>query len=174
MDIKEALYTTRAMRRVRPDPVPIDVQARILDAAIRAPTGGNTQNWRFLLVDDPEVDLAGSDPSTAHSIEQLWATIYADRLAAAAGRSRFCREHPDAQGAALCPVVGRPLRTGAAVPVRLRPGRSDRWLHLPGGVERPAGGPRRGGGELTDRGPRGSSTPRRCSTSWVSPATSTG
>ena len=43
------------MRRVRPDPVPLDVQAKILDAAIRAPTGGNAQNWRFLLVDDHEV-----------------------------------------------------------------------------------------------------------------------
>jgi nitroreductase len=46
VDIEEALYTTRAMRRVRPDPIPLDVQAKILDAAIRAPTGGNAQNWR--------------------------------------------------------------------------------------------------------------------------------
>ena len=43
------------MRRCRPDPIPEDVQARILDAAIRAPSGGNTQNWRFMLVDDPAV-----------------------------------------------------------------------------------------------------------------------
>src|SRR5271155_756112 len=52
MDVYEALYTTRAMRRVRPDPIPQDAQARILDAAIRAPSGGNAQAWRFLLVDD--------------------------------------------------------------------------------------------------------------------------
>ena len=37
MDIREALYTTRAMRRVKPDPIPEDVQMRILDATIRAP-----------------------------------------------------------------------------------------------------------------------------------------
>ncbi len=55
MDVYEALYTTRAMRRLKPDLVPADVQRRILDAAIRAPTGGNAQSWRFLLVDDPEV-----------------------------------------------------------------------------------------------------------------------
>lgn len=53
MDIYEALYTTRAMRRLKPDPVPYDVQARILDAAIRAPN--IDQQWRFLLVDDPEI-----------------------------------------------------------------------------------------------------------------------
>jgi len=55
MDIYEALYTTRAMRRVRPDPIPLEVQARMLDAAIRAPSGGNSQNWRFLLADDTDV-----------------------------------------------------------------------------------------------------------------------
>ncbi len=83
MDIEEALYTTRAMRRVRPDPVPLDVQAKILDAAIRAPTGGNAQNWRFMLVDDADV-IARLGPLYRDSIEQLWQTIYADRLAAAA------------------------------------------------------------------------------------------
>jgi nitroreductase len=83
VNIDEALYTTRAMRRVRPDPVPRDVQAKILDAAIRAPTGGNAQNWRFLLVDDREV-IGQIGPLYRHSIEQLWLTVYADRLAAAA------------------------------------------------------------------------------------------
>ena len=53
MDVYEALYTTRSMRRLRPDPIPLDAQARILDAAIRAPNPGNSQAWRFLLVDDP-------------------------------------------------------------------------------------------------------------------------
>jgi nitroreductase len=55
MDIHEALYTTRAMRRLRPDPIPLDAQARIVDAAVRAPSGGNQQGWRFLLVDDPAI-----------------------------------------------------------------------------------------------------------------------
>ena len=55
MDVYEALYTTRAMRRVKPDLIPEETQARILDAAIRAPTGGNAQGWRFMLIDDKEV-----------------------------------------------------------------------------------------------------------------------
>src|SRR5256885_9003263 len=81
-DIREVLYTTRAMRRVRPDPVPPDVLARILDAAIRAPSGGNMQAWRFLVVDDPTVKAAIA-PLYRDSIAQLWRTVYADRLAAA-------------------------------------------------------------------------------------------
>ncbi len=82
MDALEALYTTRAMRRVTAEPIPHDVQARILDAAIRAPSGGNTQNWRFLLVDDADVK-ARIGPLYRDSIEQLWKTVYADRIAAA-------------------------------------------------------------------------------------------
>ena len=53
MDIYEAIYTTRSMRRLKPDPIPYDVQARILDAAIRAPHIG--EGWRFILVDDLEI-----------------------------------------------------------------------------------------------------------------------
>lgn len=55
MDLREALYTTRAMRRITDQPVPESTQARILDAAVRVPSAGNTQTWRFLLVDDPDV-----------------------------------------------------------------------------------------------------------------------
>lgn len=82
MDVYEALYTTRAMRRVRPDPIPMDVQAKILDAAIRAPSGGNSQNWRFLLVDDPEIRSA-LGPLYRECIDQLWDTIYKERVEAA-------------------------------------------------------------------------------------------
>ena len=38
MDTFEALYTTRAMRRVKPDPIPEEVVQRMLDAGIRAPS----------------------------------------------------------------------------------------------------------------------------------------
>lgn len=79
MDLTEALYTTRAMRRVRPDPIPLDVQARILDAAIRAPSGGNQQNWRFLLVDDKAV-IGQLAPLYRDALSQLWVTIYKDQL----------------------------------------------------------------------------------------------
>src|ERR1700753_1155943 len=82
MDLHEALYTTRAMRRVRPDPIPLDVQARILDAAIRAPSGGNQQNWRFMWVDDPGKKAALA-PLYQHAMGELWKTVYKDQLDAA-------------------------------------------------------------------------------------------
>ena len=85
MDVREALYTTRAMRRVTSEPIPLDVQARIMDAAVRAPSGGNTQNWRFLLVDSPEVK-AKLGPIYRTAMEFLWSSYYKDRLDAAHAR----------------------------------------------------------------------------------------
>jgi len=53
--IFEVMSSTRSMRRLKPDPIPDEVLYKILDAGIRAPSGGNTQHWRFLVVKDPQV-----------------------------------------------------------------------------------------------------------------------
>ncbi|MCC6793468.1 MAG: nitroreductase family protein, partial [Thermomicrobiales bacterium] len=82
MDLYEALYTTRAMRRLKPDPVPLNVQARILDAAIRAPSGGNAQQWRFMLVDDPDL-RAKIGTIYKECADPLWERAYGEKLAAA-------------------------------------------------------------------------------------------
>ena len=50
----EAIHSARAIRRFKPDPVPETVLTEILDAAIRAPSAGNSQNWVFLVVRDAE------------------------------------------------------------------------------------------------------------------------
>ncbi|MHB8576433.1 MAG: nitroreductase family protein [Dehalococcoidia bacterium] len=55
MDVLEVIYTTRAMRRLKPDPIPADVLRQIMDAAIRAPSGGNSQGWSFIVVQDAEL-----------------------------------------------------------------------------------------------------------------------
>lgn len=70
MDLHEALYTTRAMRRLKPDPIPHDAQQRILDAAIRAPNIG--EEWRFLLVDDP-----GVKAKLAPLYQEAWQALFA-------------------------------------------------------------------------------------------------
>jgi nitroreductase len=49
----EAMSTLRAVRRLRPDPIPEDVLERILQAAAWAPSGGNVQPWRVVVVQDP-------------------------------------------------------------------------------------------------------------------------
>src|SRR5262245_40862905 len=52
MDFREVIETTGACRLHRPDPVPDAVLKRVLDAARYAPTGGNRQGVRFLVVRD--------------------------------------------------------------------------------------------------------------------------
>ncbi len=50
----EAMYSARALRQLKPDPVPEELLTRLLDAAIRAPSAGNSQNWIFMVVRDAE------------------------------------------------------------------------------------------------------------------------
>jgi nitroreductase len=54
IDLFEAIYTARAQRRLRPDPVPEELITRVLDAATRAPSAGNAQNWHFVVIRDAE------------------------------------------------------------------------------------------------------------------------
>jgi nitroreductase len=54
-DIFHILYTCRSMRRLKPDPVPDELIYKVLDAGIRAPSGGGVQAWRFLVVTDPDI-----------------------------------------------------------------------------------------------------------------------
>jgi nitroreductase/alkylhydroperoxidase family enzyme len=52
-DLYEAASTTRAVRRLRPDPIPEPVLRRVLRAASWAPSGGNLQPWHVIAVRDP-------------------------------------------------------------------------------------------------------------------------
>jgi nitroreductase len=54
-DLFETMSTMRAMRRLKPDPVPDELINKILQAGQWAPSGGNNQTWRFLVVKDPAV-----------------------------------------------------------------------------------------------------------------------
>ena len=55
IELFEAVYSQRQITRYRPDPVPKDAIDKIIDAAIRAPSGGNTQPWEFIVITDPDV-----------------------------------------------------------------------------------------------------------------------
>jgi len=55
MSLHEAMYTQRAIRNFTSDQVSDQVVTTILDAAVRAPNGGNTQRWSFLVIRDREI-----------------------------------------------------------------------------------------------------------------------
>ena len=51
----DIMYSTRSMRKLKTDPIPDEVLYQILEAGTRAPSGTNTQHWRFIVVKDPAV-----------------------------------------------------------------------------------------------------------------------
>jgi nitroreductase len=51
----EAMYTARSLRRFKPDPIPEEVLFQLFDAAIRAPSGRNAQDWRFVVITEPGI-----------------------------------------------------------------------------------------------------------------------
>ena len=53
--IFEIMYSMRAMRRLKPDPIPEETLKKIVDAGIHAPSGGNLQDWAFVLIRDAEL-----------------------------------------------------------------------------------------------------------------------
>ena len=52
--IFEVMYSTRAMRRLKSDPVPRDLLLRLIDAANQAPSASNSQTARWIIVTERE------------------------------------------------------------------------------------------------------------------------
>jgi nitroreductase len=55
MPLEEVMTTQRAIRRLKPDPVDDALIRRLLELALKAPTGSNAQNWEFIVVKDVRV-----------------------------------------------------------------------------------------------------------------------
>ncbi|HET6316056.1 MAG TPA: nitroreductase family protein [Chloroflexota bacterium] len=52
MPIGEAMFSQRSIRLFRPDPIAVDDLRLIIEAAVKAPSGGNRQPARFLVLTD--------------------------------------------------------------------------------------------------------------------------
>jgi nitroreductase len=96
------LTTTRSVRK-RLDferPVPREVVLECLDIALQAPSGGNSQPWRWLIVDDPDTRarLAGlyrrsHDPYMAANREAAEATGRAVVMGRIMDSSQYLSDH---------------------------------------------------------------------------------
>jgi nitroreductase len=70
MPLGEAMRTQRAIRRLKPDPVDEEIILRCIELALKAPTGGNSQSWQWILVRD-----RGVKAKLARLYRQSW-SIY--------------------------------------------------------------------------------------------------
>src|ERR1700738_714320 len=55
MPVGEAMFSQRSIRRFRPDPIPAEDLELLFEAAAKAPSGGNRQPGRFLVLTDPDL-----------------------------------------------------------------------------------------------------------------------
>ena len=72
MDIFEAIKTRRSIRKYKPDPVSEADLQKILEAAQWAPSWGNTQCWRFILVRDADIKARVSETLFKVRFEDGW------------------------------------------------------------------------------------------------------
>ena len=87
----EIMATTRSMRRLKPDPVPAALIRKILEAGVSAPSGGNMQRWRFLVIRDPKIKQ-----TVGTYYKRTWDEVVAPRYrtgepAPGTSRERFLR-----------------------------------------------------------------------------------
>ena len=72
----EAMYTQRAIRYLKPDPVPDELITRIIEAGTQAPSGGNRQPWKFIVIQDSELK---------RRIGELYRTVFGGHVPGAQG-----------------------------------------------------------------------------------------
>ena len=87
----DIIRTTRSMRRLKPDPVPNELIRKILEAGVCAPSGGNMQRWRFLVIHDPKIkETVGALYKRAWD-EQVAPRYRSGEPAPGTSRERFAR-----------------------------------------------------------------------------------
>jgi nitroreductase len=92
LTVLDALHSTPARRYLAADPIPDDVLWNILDAAIRGPSGGNTQLWGWVVVTDQQVK-----DRVAAWYRVNWEAAYGSR------REQILSAPPDTTGEGLTP-----------------------------------------------------------------------
>jgi Nitroreductase family len=106
MPLGEAIFTQRSIRRFKPDAIPVRDIRLILEAAVRAPNGGNQQIARFLVVNDRK---------TIRGFGELYREAW------------WAKRHDEGSGSAkTCRVAFTP-RPGWQTRWRAYPASSSRW-----------------------------------------------
>jgi nitroreductase len=113
MDVFEAMGTCRAMRHLKPDPVPAELVEQVLWAATRAPSPGNSQGWDFVVV---------RDAAKKARIAEAVATVMADRVAAMPRPDRSTRLMLDGTGNLIATLHRAPVLIFVAGGVIYPPG----------------------------------------------------
>ena len=142
--IFEVMATMRAMRKLKPDPVPREMLERLVEAATWAPSGGNEQGYEFVIVDDRAVmrELAdlwrrSADAYGAAMREAAVARLGEEQVGRMARALEYQRDHFDETPAVIVACYRSRTSTGAGVRIARELGPAD-------GARMAARGPRLG------------------------------
>ena len=121
MGLFEAIYSQRQITRYKPDAVPVGALEHMIDAATKAPNGGNTQPWEFVVVNDPALvrqlgelykqtwlDAMGWEPSPSESRVYRHARYLAHQMPEVPAMIVVCADH--SRGSGYQP--GQPIERG--------------------------------------------------------------
>lgn len=78
MDLIQVIANRRSVRKFKDEPVPEEALSQILEAGRWAPSAGNSQPWRFIVVTDADVKRKIADVSTEFS-KRAWAEFSPER-----------------------------------------------------------------------------------------------
>jgi len=85
MDFDEVVIKRRSIRKFKEDPVPEKVLLKVLEAGCWAPSAGNSQPWRFIVVTDVDVKQKIARVCTEFS-RKAWAEFSPERARYLAAR----------------------------------------------------------------------------------------
>lgn len=71
MELMQAIYSRRSIRRYKSQPVPRELVQQLLAAAVMAPSGSNAQPWSFVIIQDKELLKKYSDRAKVLALEQM-------------------------------------------------------------------------------------------------------
>jgi nitroreductase len=128
LDLFEAIHSARSLRYLKPDPIPMGIIRELLNAAIRGPSGGNSQTWRWLVITDSDTKR-----QIAEWYREGWQRSYGrsreEQLARSAeegglGRANYLAAEHLANHLEEAPVWIMPVLPGAAARPNSRAGAS--------------------------------------------------
>lgn len=111
MGLFEAMYTQRQITRFKPDPVPREAIDKVMEAATKAPSGGNNQPWHFVAITDKELiskigtiygelwlGARGSRPQPGETMAYQTARYLANHFHEVPAMILICVDHSTAPG----------------------------------------------------------------------------
>jgi len=110
MGIFDVIYNCRAMRRIKPDPVPEELLLKLIDAANQAPSGSNAQNGRWIVV---------RDRAQKERLAELNMRVFQAYTAPAGGRPTALPHQPEEKRARMLDAVRWQAEHFADIPVHI-------------------------------------------------------